>query len=110
MRSVLERRLPVAQQGAVADAASRPEIGPFLEPGFYSTVFPIKRCGAAKRQGVRQPEIVVVSPFLGWLLQSIVNGRCADARRAGARYAACGTSARCAECPLEIVWFECPFC
>ena len=50
MRSVLEQRLPVAQQGAVADAASRPEIGGILARDFVPNVFPFYRCGAAKRQ------------------------------------------------------------
>ena len=41
-----------AQHGAVADAATRPEIGAFLERGFVPTAFPIYWCGAAKRRAL----------------------------------------------------------
>ena len=43
-----------AQQGAVADAAARPEIRAILRRDFVPSAISIYACGAAKRQGVRR--------------------------------------------------------
>ena len=66
-----DRMRPAAQQGAVADAATRPEIGAILRCDFVPNVFPIYRCGAAKRQVVGQLWRCRQQPFLaGWVRHS----------------------------------------
>ena len=53
-----------AQPAAVADAALRPRDRAFFEGWDRTSVVPVYRCGAAKRQPVRRPGNVVATPFL----------------------------------------------
>ncbi len=78
-----------------------PEIGAFLNVNIIPKVIPIYRCGATDGQAVRRLGNVAGIPFSMLMkLVALPKRPLCRLRRAGARGATCGTTARGADCPL----------